>query len=190
MRNQLAKVKGHFRARLAHAHFAAIPSRLKCEVHSALIPRIAQFIQGHRHRAEGRGRFALEETKAFGQFVGNEVAQADIVGNHDQANAVECIFGCHAHGHIAGDHGNFCFKVDAKCFVTANHRIAWANEVIAATLVHEGIVVKAGRHFRTSRCTHQLHVVQIGRTIGPLIGPGQRRHALLGVKRKRVARFA
>ena len=88
VRNQLTEVESHFGACFAHADFATIPSRLHGQVDTALVPCITQLVQGHGHWAEGRCRFALEEAKSFGQLVGNEVAQADIVGKHHQANAI------------------------------------------------------------------------------------------------------
>ena len=148
--NQLTKVKSHFGACFAHAHLATIPSGLQGEVQTALVPGVAQFIQGDGHRTERCGRFALKEAKTFGQFVGDEIAQANVVGQHHQANAIECVLRCDAHGHIASDDCNFCFEVNAEFFITAQHRIAGPDEIIAATLVHQRVGVKALGHFRAA----------------------------------------
>ena len=155
-----------------------------------MIPRITQLVQCDGHRAEGGSGFALEKAKTFAQFIRHQIAQAHVVGNHHQTDAIECIFWRDSHGHIACDDGNFSFKVDAKGFVTTHHGIARSYEIIAAALVHERIGVKTCRHFRVARGAHQFHMVQKGRAIGPLISPGQWGHALAGVKRKGMARLA
>ena len=55
-----------------------------------------------------------KKAKPLGQLVWNQVAQAHIVGQHHQTNALECLFGrTGAHGHITGDDGHLGFKVYA-----------------------------------------------------------------------------
>jgi len=167
------------------------PFQVDCSVRcTRALPGVAQLVGGDGHGAEGGGRFALEETKALGQLVRDQVAQAHVVGQHDQAHGVDRVVGAGLHGHIAGDDGDLGFKVDAEGFVGAHHRVARADEIIAAALVHQGVGVKAAGHFGVAGGTHQLDVVDVGRAIGPLVGAGQRGHALLGVKRESMSRFA
>ena len=112
--DQLAEVKGHLGAGLAHADLAAVPGALQRQVQTALVPGIADFIQRDRDRAEGGGRLALEKAKALGQLAGNQVAQRHVVGQHHQAYAFERLLRRGAHGHVSRDHGDFGLKVDAE----------------------------------------------------------------------------
>ena len=154
------------------------------------LPGIAQLVQRHRHRAESRGWFALEKAEALGQLIGNQVAQADVVDEHDQANTVQRIFGIRAHGHIAGDDGNLGLKVDTHGRAGHDHIVTGTDEVIAAALVHQRVTVEIGGYLGVARLAHQLHVVDIGRAIGPLVSTWQRRHAAQRVKREGMACLA
>ena len=190
MGDQLPEVERHFGARVTHAHLAAIPGALHREAGPALVPGIPQLIQRHRHRAEGGRRFALEKAETLGQLVGNQVAQAHVVGQHDQANAVQCTLGCAAHGNVAGDDSQFGLEIDAIGLICAHNVVAGADEIITAALVHQRLGVVVGGHFGIAGHAHQLHVVNVGRPIRPLVGARQRCHAHLGVKRKGVAGLA
>ena len=53
-----------------------------------------------------------------------------------------------------------------------------------------GSVVEALRHLGVARRAHQLHVVDVGRAVGPLVGARQRRHALRRIEGKGMARLA
>ena len=66
------------------------------------------------------------------------------------------------HGHIASDDGDFGLEVDAKGLVGADHRVARAQKIVTAALVHQRVGVKAGRHFRVAGRTHQLDMVEVG----------------------------
>ena len=146
VRNQLAKMEGHFGSGFAHAHFAAIPGALHGQVHASPFPSLTEFIGRHGHRAEGSGRFALQEAKALGQLVRNQVAQAHVVGQHDQAHGLDGFVGGGLHGHIPRDDRDLGLKVDAKRFVGAHHRVTGAQQIIAAALVHQRVGVKAAGH--------------------------------------------
>ena len=190
MGDQLAKVESHLLTRIAHAHLASVPGALQRQMQAAAFPGVAQLVQRHGHGAESRGRLALEEAKALGQLIGNQVAQADVIDQHHQTNAVQRILGIGAHGHITGDHGNLGLEVNAHGRAGHDHIVAGADEVIAAALVHQRVGVEVGGHFGVARLAHQLYVVDIGRAIGPLIGAWQRSHATLGIERKSVAGLA
>ena len=65
-----------------------------------------------------------------------------------------------------------------------------AEEVVAAALVHQRVGVEALGHLGAARLAHQLHVVDEGRAVGPLVGARQRRHALRRLEGEGVARLA
>ena len=56
----------------------------------------------------------------------------------------------------------------------------------AAALVHQRVFVKAGWHLGATCLAHQFDVVEVGRAVGPLIGPRQGRHALAWLESKGV----
>ena len=182
-------MKGHVRAGLAQAHSTAIPLGLHGQVHLAFSPICAQFIQCNGHRAESGGWLALKETKTFGQFVRYQVAQAPVVGQHDQADSFKRLVGCTSHRHIAGDDGHFAFKVDTPGFVGKRYLLAGAQKVVAAALVHQGFGVVIGRYFRMTGQADQFHMIDIGRAVGPLVGARQRGQTHGRVKREGVAGF-
>ena len=187
MRNELAKVKRHLGASVAHAHALAVPVDPHGQVQTTMVPSLTEFIDGDRHRAERGGRFALHKTKVFRQLVGHQTAQRHVVGQHHQADAFQGFIGRGLHRHVAGDHGNFSFKVDAVVGGDAHHVVAGAQKIITATLVHQRVGVVIGRHFGVARGAHQLDVVHVGRAISPLKGTRQGCHAHLGVEGEGVA---
>ena len=187
MRDQLAEVEGHLRSGVAQADLAAVPGALQPQVHAAVLPGSADLVERDGHRAECGGRLALEKAEALGEFGRNQVAQADIVGQHHEANAVERLLGTRAHLHVAGDDRDLGFEVDAHRFAGHRHHVHRAEKIVAAALVHQRVDVEAFWHLGIARLAHQFDVVEVGRTVGPLVGPWQRRHALRRVERKRMA---
>ena len=99
MRDELAEVESHVGSGVTQAHRAAIPLALHGDAQAPGVPGAGvggargtgrgEFVQRHRHRAEGGGRLALQKAEVFGQFIRHQVAQAPVVGEHDEANAVQ-----------------------------------------------------------------------------------------------------
>src|SRR6218665_229519 len=190
MGDELAEVKGHLRAGLAHADLAAVPGRLQHQVRTAMVPGRAELVQRHGHRAESSGRLGLQETEALGQFGRHQVAQRHIVGNHHQADAFERLLGRDPHLHIAGDDREFGLEVDAHGLAGQHHGVAGADEVVAAALVHQGVGVETFRHLGVARLAQQLHMVDVSRAIRPLVGARQPGHGGGGMEWEGMARAA
>ncbi len=193
MGNQLAEVKGHLVARIAHADFAAVPGALQREVKAATLPHIAQLIQRDRNRAKRRGGLALEKPQALGQLIGNQMAQRHSVGQHDKAYAFQCLVWAGTHGHVGGDNGDLGFKINTKGFAGHHHVVAGADEVVTAALVHQGVGVESGGQFGdfgVACLASQLNVVDKSRAVGPLVSAWQWCHALGCSKRKGMTRLA
>ena len=190
MRDQLAEVEGHVLAGVAHTDLAVVPGALQRQVQASALPGVAEFVERHGDRAERGGRLALQEAEALGEFGRDQVAQADVVGQHDQPDAVQRLFGRSAHTHVAGDDRDFGLEVDAESLARDHNRIARAAEVVAAALVHQRVGVEAFGHFGIAGFSHQFDVVDVGGAVGPLVGAGQRRHALRRVERERMAGLA
>ena len=115
---------------------------------------------------------------------------AKLFGQHDQADAVERLLGRGTHTHIGCDDGNLGLEVDAEGLAGHHHRVTRANEVVAAALVHQRVGVETLGHFGVTRLAHQLHMVDVGRAIGPLVGARQRGHTLRRIERESVAGVA
>ena len=155
-----------------------------------MLPGFAEFVERDGHGAEGGGGLALEEAEALGELGRDEIAQAHVVGQHHEADAVERLFGRGAHLHVARDDGDLGLEVDAHGLAGHDHVVARAEEVVAAALVHQRVGVEALGHLGIARLAHQLHVVDVGRAVGPLVGARQRGHAHRGIEGKGVARAA
>ena len=56
------------------------------QVQLAVVPGIAQLVRRDGDGREGRGRLRLEEAEALRQLRRNEVAQGDVVDEHDEAD--------------------------------------------------------------------------------------------------------
>ena len=139
---------------------------------AAALPCRAEFVGRHGDRAErGRG-LALEEAEALRQLGRDQVAQADVVGEHHEADPFERGLGRHAHRDVAGDDGDLGLEVDAERFVGADDVVTRADQVVAAALVHQRIGVEARGHFGVARAPDQLDMVDERRAVGPLDARG------------------
>ena len=96
-----------------------------------------------------------------------------------------------SHRHVAGDHRDLGFEVDAPGFVgEARCRRIGAEKAVGAALVHQRIGPELGRHRRAARLAHQLDVVDVGRAVRPLIRARQRRMRLPRIERDAPAPFS
>jgi hypothetical protein len=154
----------------------------------AVAPGGAEFVGRHRHRREGRGRLGLQETETLGQFGGNQVAQADIVDQHQQADLLRALLGRCRQRHVAGDHRHLGLEIDAPGFVTGQYRIAGSGEAVRTALVHQRIGPELGRQLGAARLAHQFDVIDVGRAIGPLVGARQGAGTGAGRRARRGAR--
>jgi hypothetical protein len=81
---------------------------------TAIDPRPVKLVRRHSNGREGRGGLAVKEAEILGQFTGNDVAQADIIDQHDQFDRAGRINGGNSHRHITGDDGNLALEIDSK----------------------------------------------------------------------------
>ena len=145
-------------------------------------PGLAQLVRRHRDRRKGRGRLGLEEAEILGQLGRDQVAQGNIVDQHHQADQRQGRRGGDAQRHVVGDHRDLALQVAAPGLVHQRDRVVRRQKRVAAALVHQGLGPEAVGHFGAARLTDQLDVVHIGRAVGPLIGSGQRRGAIVLAK--------
>ncbi len=83
-----------------------------------------------------------------------------------------------AHRHVAGDAGDLALHVHAPGRIGERDVLPRGEEAVAAALVHQRVVVEALRNLGPARLSHQFDVVDVGRSVRPLIGAGQRAQRL------------
>ena len=72
------------RRRWASRTAAPFKSTQQRQMHLAVAPMRAQFVRRHRHRRKRRRRLRLKKTEPLLQFLRNQIAQADVVDQHQQ----------------------------------------------------------------------------------------------------------
>jgi hypothetical protein len=136
------------------------------------------------------GENALEEAETFFQLLRDQVAQRDVVDQHHQPHRGRGLFERGPHRHVGGDDRHLGLEVDAPFLGQHRDRVARPDKGVGPALVHQRIGIKGRRHRGAARLAHQFHVVDVGRTVGPLEGTRQRRRAFLldeGVGARRSA---
>lgn len=179
---QTAEVEVHVDAGIGRAQAPAVERGHQRQVQLAAAPVRAQLIGRGQHRGQGRGRLGLQEAEALGDLGRDQVAQRDIVGQADQAHRAERSFCAAAQRHVTGDHHHFGLQVDAKGLVGGFDGVVRAQEVVGPALVHQRVAAQFIGRVGAARAPHQLHMVQVGRCIEPMVGARQRRRAGLGVE--------
>ena len=120
----------------------------------------------------------------------DEVAQADVVDQHDEPDRGARLLRRRAHRNVASHYRDLALEVDAPGLVGQRDRVARSEEGIRPALIHQRVGPEALRHLGAARLAHQLDVVDVGRTVDPLVGARQRRHAAGGVEVEMAARAA
>ncbi len=175
MGDQRAEIESAFLARFGPPERLAVEIDRQHPVEPPARPGRAQFIGRGENRREVAGRLRLDKAEALGQLVRDEIAQRDIVDQPDQTDVIERLGRRDALRHVAGDHADLCLHVAAPGLVSQLDWRTGGAQVVAAALVHQRIVPEALRQLRPARLADQFDVVDVSRTIGPLIGPRQRR---------------
>ena len=146
------------------------------------VPGRPELVGCDRHRRKrGRG-LGLQEAEALGELARDEVAQRHVVHQHHETDALCGIRGRCAERHIVGHHRDLGLQVEAPLRVPQRDPCLWGEERIGAALVHERVRPERGRQLCATRSAHELHMVDIGRAVHPLVGPGQRRDAVGGAE--------
>ena len=161
---------------IAQAELAAVQARLQDQPQPPLIPGSTKFIQCHCHRAEGGdGAAVLRATAslALGRF---ERTKCHAVGDHKQANSIQCLAAGAGGGEFAGHH---C-KADAEIKVHTENadgqRVTGASERVARELLKHG------------RCSQSRRPIGKGRNgFDALECPRQRCHTSVRIKGEGVA---
>ena len=86
--DQIEEREVHLGAGVAVADELAVVGRAHADVDAAVAPRGAELVGRDRERRERGRRLRLEEAEALGQLVGDQVAQRDVVREHDQAHVL------------------------------------------------------------------------------------------------------
>ena len=190
MGNQLEEAEGHIHPGFGRTEQRTIEVSQKRQMHFAITPVIAELVRGDGHRRESARRFGLEETKALGQLRRNEVTQAHVVDQHQQFDVTGGPLRAYPHRHIIGDDGHLRLEIDPPLLRSHDNRPTGSQKAVGAPLIHQRIVPEALRHLGAAGLAHQLHMVDVGAAISPLVGARQRREARRFVKGKRVGHTA
>ncbi len=112
------KREGHVDAGVGPAERLAVERSQQRQMQLAVTPGGAEFVRRHGDGGECRRRLAVEEAETLGQLGRDEIAQRDVVDQHQEPD-VAC--GAprrrDAHRHVAGDDGDLAFEVDAPGLV-------------------------------------------------------------------------
>jgi hypothetical protein len=114
--------------------------------------RLAQLVGRHRHRPEGGGRLALQETEPLASSAGIRLRRLQSLTSISSRMPVQRGVGRGAHRHVAGDHRDLGLEVDAPVLGRRTGVVAGAEEVVAAALVHQRVVQKSRACRRCAPC--------------------------------------
>ena len=184
MRDQVRVIEAHVGAAVGLAEQGLVDVHADRALDAAAVPGRAQFVWRDGHRRErGRG-LAVDEAEVLGDLRRDEIAQRDVVGQHDEADVLSCPVVRRAGRHVAKDDGHLGLEVDAPVFAGGMDGIAGADEVIGVALVHHRVFFRVGRHLGAACLAHQFGVRQVGGGVQPLVGARQGRGALPGLERE------
>ena len=190
MGDQFGKTELHVVAGLGPAQGFAVEIDAERQVHPGAVPGPAQLVRRHRDRRERGRRLALEEAEALGKLRRDQVAQGDVVDQHEQPDMAAGLVRADAHRHVIGDHRHLAFHVDAPVLGAGLDVVGRPEEGVGAALIHQRVGEEARRHLGAARLAHQLDVIEIGAGVEPLIGAGQRRGQRRGIEGERPNRAA
>ncbi|MNI41295.1 hypothetical protein D3C73_955450 [compost metagenome] len=173
MGDQRPEVEGHVDARVGAAEVLAVDLHQQGPVQLAVLPALAQRVRRDEDRRQGAGRLGLDEAETLGQFAGDQVAQAHVVDQADQADRRQGLVAAGAERHVAGDDHDLGLQVAAPGLVLQRDGVARRQEAVGAALIHQRIGPEAFGHLGAAGLTHQFDVVHIGRAVRPLVGAGQ-----------------
>ncbi len=148
---------------------------------------LAELVGRDRDRREGGRGLGLVEAEALGELAGNQVAQRPVVDQREQLD-------------VRRRPAAASVPIGTSSVITAisasrsmpqassreRHVVARAEQVVRAALVDQRIGPERRRHFGAARLAHQLHVIDVGAAVHPVIGARQRRGALRGIERHHV----
>jgi hypothetical protein len=177
-----AKAEAGIDAGIGPAEGLAVKIHMQRQVDDAVFPGVTQFVRRDGNRREGARRLGLEEAETLGEFAGDQPAQRHVIAQHDELDVGRRLRLGDAHRHVIGDDGDLPFHVTAPGDIAQRDGIAGAEEGVTAALIHQRIVIETFRHFSAPRFAHQFDVIDIGRSIRPLIGARQWAFAIMLVE--------
>ena len=169
----------HLGAGLEVADEAAVQPDLELEVGAPLVPGAAQLVGGGDERREGGGGLRLEEAESLRELVGDQVPQGAVVQHGDEPDVLEGVLGAGPHRDVAQDDRHLPLEIEPHEGVGELDVLGGAEQDAAAPLVDERVGLHRGGELGAPGLPDQAGVVQVGRPVDPLVGPGQRRLELV-----------
>ena len=155
--------------------FAAIPPRHRVRPAS-------------RPPGKCRCRLRLEEAEALGQF-GRDQFRAKHRSPASRDGFPCAVRRRRPHSHVAGNDCNLGLEVDAPRLVQRMNRVARPDKGIGTALgTSAGSVQNSGRHVGATRLAREFDMIDVSRTIRPLVSPWQRAVAQRRIEAFGVAR--
>ena len=174
MGDEFRKTECGVSTRIGTPEWLAVEIDFHHAMENASLPGIAKLVRCHRHRRKGRRRLRLEEAEPLAELGRNQIAKRYVIDQHHQLDMRRRILFRHAHRHVVGDHRHLSLHVDSPGLVGNGDRRARRQEIIRTALIHQRVGPEAVGHLGATRLTHQCHVIDIGRPVGPLVGTGKR----------------
>ena len=162
MRDQPRQAEGGVGAGIGPAKRRAVQVDLDHAVKDTVLPGIAKLVRRDRDGREGARGFRLEKAEPFGKLARDQVAERDVVYQHDKPDQPGRAGLVDPHRHIAGDNGDFGLHVDAPAFIRNPDRRARRQEIVGPALIHQGVGPETLRHFSPACLPDERHMVHIG----------------------------
>jgi hypothetical protein len=154
-------------------------------MHFVLTPVAAKLVGRHGHRRKRRGRLGLIEAEAFVQLPGYQPAQRDVIDEHEKLYVVTGIDRRGAHLDVIDDDGDLGLEIEPPLAAPHDDVIGGPQHDVGSALINQRFTPEARGHVGTPRATDQLHVIDVGTAVRPLVSARQRRRATCGDEWKR-----
>ena len=103
------------------------------------------------------------------------MAQGDVIDQHDQPDGRRRLVTRGPHRHIADDHRQLAFQIKPQIGIGKRDRITRAEECVGGPLVHQWLGGEILRQRQAASARDEIDVIEIGRSVQPLIGARQGR---------------
>ena len=151
-------------------------------MHLAAAPGVAQLVGRDGDGRACHGRLRLQEAVAADLFVGRQVAQGDVVDQHQQLDVQVRLVRRRPHGHVVRDGGDAGLVIDAPLLVRQDNIVVGAEEIVAGALVHPWCVAQIGGRLDARRLAGTLDLLQVGGAGHAQAAARHGRHAVGGVE--------
>ncbi len=185
MSDQLGKVERHVHAGVRLAEKLAVDIAQQRPVHLVCAPAPAELVGRDRYRRKGGGRLGLKKAEPLLQLARDKPAQRHVIDEHEQFHVIPSLRGGRTHLDVVDDGGDLSLEIEPPLRASHHDVVGGSQHVIRSALVDQRITPEALRHLGAPGATDELHVIDVGAAVRPLVRPWQRCCAAPRVERKR-----